>query len=851
MAAKSPKKPRKRSSKKKASANGSAGGSAATATQDELFRPDFAREIVDIPVTQEMSESFLSYSLSVITARAIPDVRDGLKPVQRRILHAMSGMGLRPDRPHRKCAGVVGETMGKYHPHGDGAIYDALVRMGQDFGRRITLVDPHGNFGSLDDPPAAYRYTECRMTPAALELLGEIDENTVDFRPTFDGERDEPVYLPARLPNLLVNGTSGIAVGMATNMPTHNLGEVYKAIQLVMKKRRPKPTIKELMKVLPGPDFPTGGIIIDDGLAEAYQTGRGSFRVRAKAEVESIKRTKRQRIVVTELPYMVGPERVIAKIDELVAAGKIVGIADGGVKNLSDRKTGLNLTIECKPGVNAAGVLTELYRQTPLEESFGINNVVLVDGVPTTVGLWDLCNLYIEHRLDVVVRRSEYRLGRAEDRLHIVEGLLTALDQIDLVVSIIRSSEDPNEARDRLVAELDLSEIQATHILDMQLRRLTALEKLKLDEEADELRATIADLKKLLKSEQRRRTLVLKELDELVKEFGDTRRSKIIRPSDVKDVSLEAMVEDPDVVVEPCVIALSTSGVVGREPLSGPKPAAFGRHDVLLSRIPVLSNSPIAAITSHGRALQANAAQVAEVSGRSRGVAASEVFTTQKGEHVLRVVGRPGQGDDLLSSAEGDAAPLMLITERGVAKRITIDEILATPNGKPIIKLKPGDHVVATIEAPDGSEVIAVSSNAQALRFEADKVSVQGRGAAGVAGMKLADGASVVGAGPVTSDEAIILTQTEKQTAKVTDASEIATKGRGGGGVRVTKFRGEKRLEFAYVGAEAGLTLVVGSEDAPSKPDPNPEPMTVPHTGRDLSSKKVPRRFLAAGFGRW
>jgi DNA gyrase subunit A len=829
----------------------SSSSNAPTSKQDELFQPDFAREIIDIPVTQEMSESFLSYSLSVITSRAIPDVRDGLKPVQRRILHSMSGMGLRPDRPHRKCAGVVGETMGKYHPHGDGAIYDALTRMGQEFGRRITLVDPHGNFGSLDDPPAAYRYTECRMTPAALELLGEIDEGTVDFRPTFDGERDEPVYLPARLPNLLVNGTSGIAVGMATNMPTHNLREVAKAIQLVMKKRRPKPTMKELMKVLPGPDFPTGGVIIDDGLADAYVTGRGTFRIRSKAEIESVKRTKRQRIVVTELPYMVGPERVMARIDELVGQGKIVGIADGGVKNLSDRHNGLNLTIECKPGVNAAGLLTELYRQTPLEESFGINNVVLVEGVPTTVGLWDLCNLYIDHRLDVVVRRTEYRLTKAQDRLHIVEGLLKALDAIDEVVAIIRSSQDPTEARERLMAELALSEIQATHILDMQLRRLTALEKLKLDGEAEELSGKIADYKKLLGSEQRRRTLVLKELDDLVAEFGDERRSKIIRPSDIDDVSLEAMIDDPDVIDEPCVIALSTSGVVGREPTTGPRQAAFGRHDVLWSRTLTTTGSPIAAITSHGRALIATAAQVAEVSGRSRGVSVSEIFTTQKGEVVLAVVAQSAEGSDLLSSSDDGPVPMMLITERGVAKRVSIAEVLDTANGKTVIKLKPGDHLVAAFAAADDGEAIAVSSNAQALRFPVDKVSIQGRGAGGVAGMKLAEGATVVGAGPVDGDDAIVLTQTDKQTAKVTDVSEITSKGRGGGGVRVTKFGGENRVDFAYVGSEAGLILIVGAEDSPSRPDPNPEPMTVPHTGRDLASKKVPRRYLAAGLGRW
>ena len=442
--------------------------------QDSLFT-DFAREVIEVPVTEELGESFLAYSLSVITSRAIPDVRDGLKPVQRRILHAMSSMGLRPDRPHRKSAGVVGETMGKYHPHGDGAIYDALTKMGQSFGRNVPLVDPHGNFGSLDDPPAAYRYTECRLSDAALEMLGEIDEDTVDFRPTFDGERNEPIHLPAKLPNLLVNGSTGIAVGMATNMAPHNLREVHEAVKLVMRKRRPKPTVAELMEVLPGPDLPSGGIIVDESLAEAYEHGKGSFRIRARTEIVKLTRA-RDGIVVTELPYLVGPERVVSRIQELMRDEKLPQVTD--VKNTSDRRTGLRIEIELRPGANAPAVLTQLFKMTPLEDSFGINNVVLVDGVPTTVGLWELCNHYVLHRLEVVRRRTEYRLERANRRLHLVEGLLIALDAIDLVVSIIRSSQDAAQARERLMAELELTEVQAVHILDMQLRRLTALAKL-------------------------------------------------------------------------------------------------------------------------------------------------------------------------------------------------------------------------------------------------------------------------------------------------------------------------------------------------------------------------------------
>jgi len=825
-------------------------------SQQDLFadQPDYARQVIDTPVTAEMSESFLAYSLAVITSRAIPDVRDGLKPVQRRILFSMSQMGLRPDRPHRKCAGVVGDTMGKYHPHGDGAIYDALTRMGQNFSRNICLVDPHGNFGSLDDPPAAYRYTECRLSDAAMELLAEIDEDTVEFRGTFDGERQEPIYLPGRLPNLLVNGTTGIAVGMATNMAPHNLREIFEAIKLVMTQRRSKPTIDQLMACVPGPDLPSGGVIIDDGLAEAYATGRGSFRIRATAEITNVTRS-RQGIVITQLPYMVGPERVVARIQELVNTEKLTGIAD--VKNLSDRHQGLNITIECKPGVNAQSVLADLYRLTPLEESFGINNVVLVNGVPTTVGLFDLCNYYAEHRLDIVRRRTEYRLRKAQDRLHIVDGLLIALDAIDLVISIIRSSQDAAEARERLMGELSLSDIQASHILDMQLRRLTALEKLKLEEEATGLRVQIENFEKILASEQRQRTIVLKELEDMVDRFAEPRRTRIILPDEIDDVSIEALIEGEDVLADdPCSLTVSTSGVVGREPLTAPKQGAFGRHDVIVARVATTTLAKVVAITDAGRALAGTAAAVPEVSGRSRGAAVSEVFTTQKGEQILTVVAPPPAspiGDDLLSaaaSAGGPPAPILLVTAGGVVKRLTVDEVLESQNGKPVIKLKPGDSVVAAFAAADGDEFVMVSSNAQTLRTDATSVSVQGRGAGGVAGMKLSDGATVIAAGTAPAD-AVIVTHSDRQTAKVTDAVEIPAKGRGTGGVRLTKFKDEQRLDLAYVGPEFGLHVVVGTEDAPSKPDPSPEPLSIAHTARDLISKPVARRILAIGTGRW
>ena len=807
--------------------------------QDSLFT-DFAREVIEVPVTEELGESFLAYSLSVITSRAIPDVRDGLKPVQRRILHAMSSMGLRPDRPHRKSAGVVGETMGKYHPHGDGAIYDALTKMGQSFGRNVPLVDPHGNFGSLDDPPAAYRYTECRLSDAALEMLGEIDEDTVDFRPTFDGERNEPIHLPAKLPNLLVNGSTGIAVGMATNMAPHNLREVHEAVKLVMRKRRPKPTVAELMEVLPGPDLPSGGIIVDESLAEAYEHGKGSFRIRARTEIVKLTRA-RDGIVVTELPYLVGPERVVSRIQELMRDEKLPQVTD--VKNTSDRRTGLRIEIELRPGANAPAVLTQLFKMTPLEDSFGINNVVLVDGVPTTVGLWELCNHYVSHRLEVVRRRTEYRLERANRRLHLVEGLLIALDAIDLVVSIIRSSQDAAQARERLMAELELTEVQAVHILDMQLRRLTALAKLELETEAEDLRGRIADFEKILSSEQRRRTIVLGELEEVAEAYGRDRRSTIISSDDLNDVTLAevAEAEKANRADEPCVLALSHSDVLGREPTEGPRKATFGRHDLLTHRVATTTHSRVALLTTKGRVFGVDVDSIDDVSGRRRGTPVKDLVPLDKGEQVLTVV-TPAVIDD--------PPPLMLVSAKGQMKRIAVPELVDTPDGRSAIKLKPGDTVVAAFPAPDGSEVITVASNAQAMRCPADSVSVQGRGAAGVAGMKLTDNSSVVGAGPA-DDSTVVLTISDAQTAKLTDAGEIPLKGRNTSGLRLTKFRKEKRIEWAHVGHEEGILLVVGQKDNPTKPDPSPEPLTLEHTGRDLASRKTSRRLLGVGFGRW
>ena len=464
---------------------------------------DFAERIVDVDVSAEMESSFLEYAYSVIYSRALPDARDGLKPVQRRILYGMDQMRIRPDASHVKCSRVVGQVMGLYHPHGDSAIYEALVRMGQSWSMRLPTVDGHGNFGSLDAGPAAMRYTECRMAPAAVAMTADIESDTVDFRPNYDGKETEPVVLPAALPNLLVNGGTGIAVGMATNIAPHNLGEVVQALKHLL--RESEADTEELMRFIPGPDFPTGGKIIGlDGVRDAYLTGRGQFKIRATARIEQVS-PRRKGIVVTELPYQVGPEKIIEQVKNLVTSKKLSGIAD--IKDLTDLANGTRLVIEVKNGINPEVLLEQLYRHTKLEDSFAANNVALVDGQPTTMTLRQMLTVYLDHRLEVVRRRSSFLLGKAQDRLHLVEGLLLAIVDIDDVIAIIRSSDDAGQARSRLMEAFDLTEVQANYILDMQLRRLTKFSRIDLETERDKLLATIAELQEILDSDARLRAV--------------------------------------------------------------------------------------------------------------------------------------------------------------------------------------------------------------------------------------------------------------------------------------------------------------------------------------------------------
>ncbi|MED5540733.1 MAG: DNA topoisomerase (ATP-hydrolyzing) [Actinomycetota bacterium] len=795
-----------------------------------------AREIVDVPVDDEMRDSFMPYALSVTTSRAIPDVRDGLKPVQRRLLYVMADLGLRPGTPFRKSAGVVGEVMGKYHPHGDGAIYEAMVRMGQTFSMSVPLVDPKGNFGSLDDPPAAYRYTEARLTAAAMTMVIDLDEETVDFSPNFDGEREEPACLPAAMPNLLINGASGIAVGMATNMPPHNLAEIAAAIEHVLTNRRPKPSVDDLMGFVRGPDFPTGGIVLDDGsLREAYETGRGTIRVRARSEIENIT-ARRQGIVVTELPYAVGPERVQAKIRELIAAGKLDGVA--AVVDLSDRNHGLRLVIECKTGIGPHGLLEKLYRLTPLEESFGINNVALVDGVPTTLGLYALCQHYVEHRLAVIVRRTQYRLARAEEREHILLGLLLALDNIDQVIAIIRGSKDAATARNELMSSLELTEVQATHILDIQLRRLTALEVGKLRDEQVSVQADISELRKVLASEARRRKLVRDELRNLVDEFGTPRRTTVLSTSDVVVIDdspsiLELEPEEP-LTDQSTLVTLSTSGLLGRRSPDDEFNAKPGRHDVIARSLEVSLYSSISAITDQGRMLTVRSREIPEILRGSRGASVTEMFSLSRGE---RVVGLFGEGQETI----------VIATRKGIAKRLDAKAIGRLRSGSAVINLKSDDRVVAGFVASDDSEIVMVASDGQALRTPATGISIQGPAAAGVAGMKLKAGSTLVAAGLVEFGTVVLLVS-DDGGVKVTDVAEVPAKGRATGGVRTVKWRNfETTAAFAWVGRNQQMAAVVLEEGDPKKTNPTPIPLNLETSRRDGTTTDLGSRVLVVG----
>ena len=760
-----------------------------------------AERVVDIDVEDEMRSAFLEYSYSVIYSRALPDARDGLKPVQRRILFGMSELGLRPDRPHVKSSRVVGEVMGKYHPHGDQAIYDALVRMAQPFTMRLPLVDGHGNFGSLDDGPAASRYTEARMAPAALLMVSGLDEDTVDYVPNYDDSLLQPGVMPAAYPNLLVNGASGIAVGMATNMAPHNLVEVIGAARHLI--AHPDCSLDDLMKFVPGPDLPGGGRIVGlDGIRDAYLTGRGSFRTRAAARVEKLT-PRRMGIVVTELPYLVGPEKVIERVKTLVQAKKLQGISD--VKDLTDRKNGLRLVFEVKNGFNPDAVLEQLYKLTPMEDSFGINNVALVDGQPRTLGLKELLRTYVDFRIEVVRRRTEFRLRKRQDRLHLVEGLLIAIVDIDEVIQLIRTSDDAATAKARLMSVFDLSEAQAEYILELQLRRLTKFSLIELESERDELRRQIEELEAILADEKLLHRTVSGELADVAKAHGTPRRTVLLESAGVP-ASVGAPLEVAD---DPCWVLLSSTGLLARTSSADPVPADGGRakHDAIIGAVRTTARGEFGLVTSVGRMLRMSALELPTLPplggapSLSGGAPLAVFADLPAGEEPLTIVGLDAEGPGIA-----------LGTAQGVVKRVTPDHPARA--SWEVIALKDGDRVVGAAALRDGEEdLVFVTSDAQLLRFSASSVRPQGRAAGGMAGIRLNSGACVVFFGAVdpTSDAVVVtssgasdaLPGTQPGAIKVTPYAEYPPKGRGTGGVRAHRFlRGEDALVLAWVGAQ-------------------------------------------------
>ncbi|WP_405984545.1 DNA topoisomerase (ATP-hydrolyzing) subunit A [Streptomyces sp. NBC_00872] len=783
---------------------------------------DFEEKILDIDVVDEMQGSFLEYAYSVIYSRALPDARDGMKPVHRRIVYQMNEMGLRPDRGYVKCARVVGEVMGKLHPHGDASIYDALVRMAQPFSMRLPLVDGHGNFGSLgnDDPPAAMRYTECRMADATSLMTESIDEDTVDFEPNYDGQEREPVTLPAAYPNLLVNGASGIAVGMATNMPPHNLGEVVAAARHLIK--HPAADLETLMRFVPGPDLPTGGRIVGlTGIKDAYENGRGTFKIRATATVEDVT-PRRKGLVITELPFTVGPEKVIAKIKDLVSAKRLQGIAD--VKDLTDRSHGLRLVIEIKNGFVPEAVLEQLYKLTPMEESFGINNVALVDGQPLTLGLKELLEVYLDHRFNVVRRRSEFRRTKRRDRLHLVEGLLVALIDIDEVIRLIRSSDNSAEAKQRLIEHFSLSDVQTQYILDTPLRRLTRFDRIELESERDRLNGEIDELTGILDSDTELRKLVSAELAAVAKKFGTPRRTVLLESagSSVAAVPLE-------VADDPCRVLLSSTGLLARTVNGEPLEGGDGRrvkHDVIISAVPATARGDVGAVTSAGRLLRISVIDLpqlpdtASAPNLSGGAPVSEFLALEGDEELV-----------CLTTLDESSPGLALGTLQGVVKRV-VPDFPANKDELEVITLKEGDRIVGGAELRTGEEdLVFITSDAQLLRYQASQVRPQGRPAGGMAGVKLTDDATVISFTAVDpAVDALVFTVTGShgtlddsvRTAKLTPFDQYPRKGRATGGVRCHRFlKGEDMLVLAWAGASPARAAQ--KNGAPVElPDPDP-----------------------------
>jgi len=764
--------------------------------------PQTLGNIEPIEIQEEMERSFLDYAMSVITARALPDARDGLKPVQRRILYGMYAEGMRPDRPHRKCANAVGEVMGKFHPHGDQSIYDALARMAQDFSLRYPLIDGHGNFGSPNDRPAAARYTEARLSPLAMDLLGEIDEDTVDFGETYDGRNREPLVVAARFPNLLVNGGGGIAVGMATNIPPHNLGEVIDATLHLID--NPDATVEDLMRFVTGPDFPTGAMILGRaGIAECYRTGRGSIRMRANAEVDE-DRNGAQRILVSQLPYQTSVESIAAKINELVTERRIEGIRD--VTDLSAGDT-VGLVIDLKRDANAQVVLNQLYKHTPMQTNFAANVVALVDGVPRLLNLRQALEVYVAHQVEVITRRSEYRLSKARDRAHILEGLLKALDAIDAIITLIRGSESAEAARQALqIAPYEFSETQATHILDMALRRLAALERQKLRDEYDELAQTIADLEAILADDTKLRAVIKEELTAIKDKYADDRRTEITTdPGDLADLDL---IED-----EELVLTLSHRGYVKTVPVDQFRTQARGgkgvrggnlrEEDWVEHLLTTTAHSYLLFFSNRGRVYRLRAHEIPMKDRTARGTALVNLVALQGDEHIEAVID---------TRTYEDGVYLFFATRNGIVKKTRMSEYDSSlRSGLIAINLNGGDELVRVIQTTGSDDVFMVSRNGMTIRFSEEDVRPMGRATAGVRGMRLRSTNDGVVSCDLAPDEAVLLFVSSSGHGKRTPVSAFNRQGRGGQGVRgmrVTEARGQVVAAFT---ADAGSEILVFS----------------------------------------
>ena len=766
--------------------------------QDDLFaNPD---SVQPVQLQDEMERSFLDYAINTIVARALPDVRDGLKPVHRRIIWDMDQQGFRPDRPYVKCARVTGDTMARYHPHGDGAIYDALVRMAQPFSLRHPLIDFHGNYGSPDFGPAASRYTEARLHPLAMQLLADIEENTVDLMPNYDGTTEEPTVLPARFPNLLVNGSQGIAVGMATSIPPHNLGEIIDAtLHLV---ENPDATVKDLMKFVKGPDFPTGGLILGrDGLTEAYKTGRGSIKMRAKVAIEEGQRGQ-MRIVVTELPYQASCSAIAGRIQELVDNDGLDGIADVN-DNSAGGKT--NLIITLKRDANANVVMNNLFKNTQLQSQFPVNMVALVDGVPRTLNLRDAITGYISHQIEVITRRSQFRLDKANERNHILEGRLKALNVIDEIIKVIRASEDAAAAKEALMSKkFGFTERQAIDILDMQLRQLTKLSRIDLESEQKEIQEKIKELSAILRDDKKLRAVISGELTKVKTTFATPRVCQIA--ADVSEMGVEDLVEDKELVIvmtqEQYIKAVSadsfrTQGRGGR----GVSGARMKSDDIVRNIIFTTAHAYLLFFSNRGRVYRLRALEVPERERTAKGIPIVNLLPLQQGETIQAIIDTrdfPGERN------------LFFVTKQGQVKKTKFDEYDSSRrDGLIALKLRPKDELVRVIETNGTDDVFMVTRSGQTIRFSEKSVRPMGRSAAGVRGMKMRAGDEVV-AVDVASDESSILMITESGYGKRTQISNFARKGRGGMGMIGIKLTGKKgRVVAAFmVGLEDQIVVV-------------------------------------------